>query len=732
MQELSNVINQDTPYNDEPIRKPEQDRFGFDPFAKAIAASIRRLASPKGTVVALNGPWGSGKSSAVNLIGHYLGPAVERNEIAIVNFNCWWFKGEEALTRAFFGELAAALGPSIGKKLRKSLARLTPQLLSAGSVVGAGLAMTSAAPAAALTTGFMGLLEKLWKPNDTLEALYSELSRTLAPQKKRFVIVIGDIDRLSPDDALQMFRLVKSVGRLPNVMYLLVYDRKLAEKIVAERFPSEGPHYLEKIVQASFDVPEARSTELHQHLLQTIGSICGKPPEDDVVRIMNIFYDVVVLEVKTPRDLVRFSNALSVTWPAVEGEVDLGDFIGMEIFRVFRPGINQAIRNEKERLFPIMNWRHGGQKPDGKEYDRLFLGSEPEAERERLRQSLKRLFPQLESVWSNVSYSDDSEQEWARSRRVCSKAHFDTYFRFSIGDETLSKTEIDKVIGRCSDNEFLRTAFRDALTVIRSGGQTKAALLLDELNIYADRIGTAQIEPLLQTLFELGDEINTTADEAKGFSIGDNQLRIHWLLRRLTWGRLSLEDRSTVFMRIAPKAALSWLADFTRSAYNDHHPREGRQPEPDERCLTTAADADALQRLTLGRLREAAHDGTLAANKRLPYLLFTWRDIAADKGAEVKQWADAQLENDEMVARFAQAFTSHSWSQSMGFSGLGDRVAKRNIRANVDGLDAILDKERFRQRVEELSKRPGLAEPMASQVREFLQAWKRHNSNPND
>jgi hypothetical protein len=63
------------------------------------------------------------------------------------------------------------------------------------------------------------------------------------------LVVIDDIDRLSLDEALLIFRLVKSVGRLPKVMHLLVYDRQLAEKIANERFPSEGPHYLEKITQ---------------------------------------------------------------------------------------------------------------------------------------------------------------------------------------------------------------------------------------------------------------------------------------------------------------------------------------------------------------------------------------------------------------------------------------------------------------------------------------------------
>jgi predicted KAP-like P-loop ATPase len=70
------------------------------------------MQSPLGSVVALNGPWGSGKSSAVNLIRHHLGEAVAATEIAIINFACWWFRGEEALALAFFRELYAGLSPT--------------------------------------------------------------------------------------------------------------------------------------------------------------------------------------------------------------------------------------------------------------------------------------------------------------------------------------------------------------------------------------------------------------------------------------------------------------------------------------------------------------------------------------------------------------------------------------------------------------------------------------------
>jgi predicted KAP-like P-loop ATPase len=42
-------------HNDKPITEPADDRFGIDPFAKSLASSIRKLMSPEGTVIALNG-----------------------------------------------------------------------------------------------------------------------------------------------------------------------------------------------------------------------------------------------------------------------------------------------------------------------------------------------------------------------------------------------------------------------------------------------------------------------------------------------------------------------------------------------------------------------------------------------------------------------------------------------------------------------------------------------------
>jgi predicted KAP-like P-loop ATPase len=702
-------------YNDQPIERPSDDRFGVDPFARALAVSIRKMQSPQGSVIGLNGPWGSGKSSAVNLCKHHLTDAIKADELVVIDFACWWFRGEDALALAFFRELYAGLGPSLGDKVKKKLPKLGARLLRAGALVGKVAEAAGAGIAGGIAEKGMEWLAGMIEQDESVEALHAELSKALREQKKRFLIIIDDIDRLAPDEALLIFRLVKSVGRLPNVMYLLVYDRPLAEKIVSERYPSEGPHYLEKIVQAAFELPDPSSLDVQQHLLSLIESICGAPAEADLVRFMNIFYEGISPAMRTPRDVTRFTNSLSVSWPAVAGEVDRADFLTLEMFRLLHPTIYRAIRQNKEQLT-------GSRRGDGRDreaaaqhFNGLFFGTAPPSDHDRMRRLLMRLFPALESAWSNKGYSDGFARQWAMERRVCSADYFDSYFRFAIGDEVLTSTELDAFLARADDVEHVKTTLRHAVTVTRRSGGTKAAVWLNELNTHSARIDPDKIQPLLTALFEVADEINVEADKAKGFSMGGNELRLHWLLRSLTRERLSLDERSNLFLQACNKASLSWLADFTSSAWGDYHPREGKEPEPPENCLTTEADAEQLRALLHSRIEAAAKDGSLLAHRDLHSLLHSWMNLTTDDGASVRAWTSAAFATDDGVRQIAKAFTSYGWTQAMG-----DAVAKRVTRVSPQSMARLMDLDAFRPRVEAVA-----AAGASPEVQEFLEAWQR-------
>lgn len=713
------------PHNDQPIANPTEDRFGIDPFASALASSIRKLQSPTGSVIALNGPWGSGKSSVVNLVRHHLTEAVKAEELVLIDFNCWWFRGEDALALAFFSELYAGLTPTLGERIKKVLPKLGARLLRSGSIIGKAADAVGAGGVGTVAGGVMEWFGGLIEQGESVEKLHGEISKALADQKKRFLIVIDDIDRLSPDEALLIFRLVKSVGRLPNVIYLLVYDRQLAEKIVSERYPSEGPHYLEKIVQAAFELPEPSATDVQQHLLGLVETICGSPGEEGIVRFMNIFHEGIAPAMRTPRDVARFTNSLSVTWPAVAGEVDSADFLALEVLRLLHPTIYRAIRQNKELMCSGAQGDGRNRETVAKRYHKILFGSEQEPEDDRLRRVLMRLFPALESAWANMSYGDGFTQQWAMGRRVCSMAHFDSYFRFAVGDEVLPRAELDEFIERAADRNYVAATMRHAVMVTRKAGGTKVAVLLTELNTHADRIEKELILPFLTALFSVADEINVEADAAPAFRIADNELRLHWLMRRLILERMPLVERSDVLVKACESAQVGWLAALASSAWDDYHPREGKTPEPPENCLTTENDAHILRDMLRRRIEVAAKDGTLATHRDLTFLLFSWSDIAGDDGVAARAWTAELLASDAGVKQLAMACTSTGWSQGMG--GLGDLVAKRTTHARMKGREKFVDLDAFRKRVKEVASTGSTIE-----VVEFLEAWRRADSGKQD
>src|SRR5205085_5118257 len=69
--------------SDSPINEPSEDRFGVDRFTAMVANSLAGQRNADGTVVALHGPWGSGKSSAVNLALYHLAK-MERDDIEVI------------------------------------------------------------------------------------------------------------------------------------------------------------------------------------------------------------------------------------------------------------------------------------------------------------------------------------------------------------------------------------------------------------------------------------------------------------------------------------------------------------------------------------------------------------------------------------------------------------------------------------------------------------------------
>ena len=711
--------------NDSPIKTPEDDQYGVTPFASAIAKSIINIKNPVGSTIAINGPWGIGKSSAVNLLRRELENAGDIS-LVVSDFKCWWYRGEEALALAFLQNLNSMLSDTLTGKAKKLIPDLGRNLLQAGPVIGSAVALTSIGPLAAVGGKAGAFAAKFFPKEETVEKKFLKLSKILEKQDKRFLFIIDDIDRLSPDEALAIFRLVKSVGRLPNLMYLLVFDRTLAEEAVAQRFPSEGPHFLEKIIQASFELPAPIQSDLNNGVLHSINEVCGPIPEEDVTRIMNMFYDCVGPYITTPRHVARYRNAIEITWSAIKDEISIADFIALETIRLYEPGLFNAVRSRKAEVCGPRG-RNDLSDNDPKRYSR-FLGEVSEKNHQRAITVLQRLFPRLE----RVHYSNEFRQGWDAERRVCIETHFDTYFRFSLADHALSKQTLETVIERADEIEFVKNTILAASNKIRKNGQTMVPVYLDALITHAGAIEKEKVSSLMEALFSIHDDIDLEIDTARGmFAHGDTSLRYHWLIRRLTNDRYTIEERTDLYRLVLPAAQLNWLVDFASSAHSQYEEREGRQIRTEEN-LVSEEFLPQLKALALDAIRESANDNSLLESSDLTYILYRWGAFMDGDFSEVTQWTNQHLLNDEALVVLARQFTGESWSMGMGFDGLGDRVANRNVRAQISDETEIVDTGTFWDNLVQLRDSNSLNEDDQLVVVTFLEAWQRRKDHPND
>ena len=499
-------------------------------------------------------------------------------------------------------------------------------------------------------------------------------------------------------------------------MYLLVFDRSLADKAVAEKYPSEGPHFLEKIIQAGFELPAPLKSDLNKAILASVEEICGPINESQIRRIMNNFYDVVVPYITTPRHVVRFRNAISVTWPAIANDVSLADFIALEALRLYEPKLFQAIRVNKTRVCGVRQ-RDGRDSKEDARFNRFITGID-EQRHDTVKLALQRLFPRLELL----SYESEFIHEWDAERRVCVEKHFDTYFRLSLGEETLSTALISELIDRADDRDFVQSVMREATRVTRKNGSSMIPVYLDALTTHAPRIQKQKVKPLIIALSEIHDEIDLDCDRERGFGgIANTTLRFHWLIRRLTADRFSIDERTDLYIEATRVSQLGWLVDFTASA-KSHYRGGSKRQEKD--CLITETAIPQLIEQALTSIRAAAENTSLLYHPDLINILYRWRDFLGDSSAAVRAWTDSLMQNEKALVTLADRLTRESWSLNISMFNLpSDRVSIPTIQVQIDDDIEILDAQAFRRGLERIRDEEKLDEGSIATVTTFLEAW---------
>ena len=648
-------------------------------------------------VIGLYGEWGSGKSSVVNMVLEQVETRSETTDPSeraiVIKFNPWNYSDQNQLISQFFRSLSVALSR---KDLGKDAADAGKQLETYSKFF-APLALALepmsftffVATLIPKVMGSVGKAAKEWGDlkSKNLEDVRKALDALLAKQKRKLLIVIDDIDRLNNAEIRQIFQLVKALGDFPNTVYLLAMDRNVVINALAKVQEGPGNEYLEKIVQVPFQLPSISKTEVEKVLFDQLDALLAANPKVnwDQTYWGNVFQGGLRLYFNTIRDVTRYINALRFSYEMIADEVNPVDFLAITALQIFEPGVYAGIRDNADLFVGVFNAglgrREAASEQARKRCDEL-IGRGMTIPKQHLQELLTRLFPSLDSIYSNVSYGDGSLLEWRQGKRICSPEKFEIFFRLAIPKNEIADAEINAAVDVASNE----AAFAEMLFKYNASG--KIIRLLERMEDITQKALPIQSVPtVFNVLMDLGDLF--PEGEGGGWFERDTSMKVMRLLYQLSQRYESQADRFSLDRTAIEKAEQSIYTIVREVGLNgqEHgkHRVAGEQAEPEEKRRVGAVHLTELEKLAVEKIEKWASDGRLKKHPKLVSILFAWKRWASDGDEKVKDFVDNLIASDDGLVQLMVCFENKVFSR-----GMSDRVARVEYRINLKTVEEFV------------------------------------------
>ena len=677
---------------DNPIRRPEDDTLGRAKIAQTFARNVLELDSSEGLVVGVLGPWGSGKTSFVNIArAEFIAAGV-----SILDFNPWMFSGAQQLVDSFFIELSAQL------KMRRELATIGAQLEEYGEAF-TGLAWLPVVgpfvERGRVVTRLLGRL--LNRRKEGVSERRRKLEEALSSRDGPIVIVLDDIDRLSTPEIRDVFKLVRLTASFPRIVYVLAFDRKRVEQALEEE-GIPGRDYLEKILQVAVDLPSIPFEVLNRQVFDALSVVLAELESAKVeTRSLDeevwpdIFFELVRPLVRNMRDVRRFAAAVHGTLRAVGPEMALADVLGLEAVRIFLPDVFRQLHSAVDALTSTSEASEPAAQRFKRKIEDLIEAAGPHSSVARA--MIIRLFPAGARHIGGSGYGHDWRRTWLKNRRAAHDDILRHYLERVAGEGLEAFREAERALSKLAD--------RDALDAhLRALEPARVQDVIEAFEIWEDQFRPEHVVPTTTVLLNL---VPSLPERERGFF----EFRADWVVGRVTYRLLrSLKDPERV------EAALREILPEVRFLYAklDLIQTVGHRQDVGHKLVSEGA-AENFERDWRAQVRSTPHD-QLANEKQLLLVL-----LIAKRG--VKAPEDPITIPDSPEVTLAILRSAHGFGASQE---LGKRAVKRWPKLDWDALVELFgDETTLKDRIEALkASRPEDASELLDLADRYLTGWR--------
>jgi len=213
---------------DDEISSDTDDVLANQEQATQFAKTVLDSGSESGLVYGLDGPWGTGKTSFINLASNYWQEKAA-SEVIVFRFEPLRYALDPDLAERFIRDLSAEIQHQVFVPEFRPIATRYSRMLK-------GKADFS----------FLGFKFALEPSGETIDELLEDIDEVLRRIRRRLIVVVDDLDRLDPKAVNNVLFTVRRTFKLTQAAYILCYDTKnlLATKEEGER----ARQFLEKFI----------------------------------------------------------------------------------------------------------------------------------------------------------------------------------------------------------------------------------------------------------------------------------------------------------------------------------------------------------------------------------------------------------------------------------------------------------------------------------------------------
>lgn len=268
--------------HDAPIQSEQEDLLNGMVVARAIHRVLATTPRAWSTRIGLFGPWGSGKTSVLNL----LRGLEEADDALVVSFSAWSAEGDGGVISQFYAALATKLRTT---NLRLPATQRTKSLLAKaqglrfiGPMVRNGVEQLAPVPPA-VTKAIAEGLSKLASSASAWARIAPKDLKALADAlgERRVVVFIDDLDRADPKVVPKTLLALRELLDWPGFAFILAFDKRAVASALSDyssAFGEDAQGFLEKVIDVPFEVPDPSAEQRRRFAEMAFRACCEVMP----------------------------------------------------------------------------------------------------------------------------------------------------------------------------------------------------------------------------------------------------------------------------------------------------------------------------------------------------------------------------------------------------------------------------------------------------------------------